>query len=73
MTSAVRRASLSELIINLYNNNNNNNNNSRGSLVGMATGYGVDDPRSIPGSGAHPASYPVCSGVSFTGGIAARA
>jgi hypothetical protein len=63
---------------------------SRGSSVGIVTGYGMHDRRSEvrfptgagnfsllrhvqPGSGAHPASYPMDTGVSFHGGKAAGA
>jgi hypothetical protein len=59
---------------------------SRDSSVGIATGYGLDAPGSIPdsarfslphsvqtGSGIHPASYPMGTGGSFPGGKAAGA
>jgi hypothetical protein len=49
MTSALRGVSLSEQIIKTYNHNNNNN-MSQDSSVGIAMGYGLDDPRSIPSS-----------------------
>jgi hypothetical protein len=60
---------------------------SRGSAVGIATDYGLDD-RGVgvrvgsefsllhvvqTGSGAHPASYPMGTGGSFPGGKAAGA
>jgi hypothetical protein len=57
---------------------------SRDSIVGMATGYGLDDQGvefeyrwsqefSLlhvvqTGSGVHPTSYPMTTGVSFPGG-----
>jgi hypothetical protein len=63
---------------------------SRDNSVGIATGYGLDDPMTgfrFPegagnfslrhhvqtGSGVHPASYPMGTGSSFTGGKAAGA
>jgi hypothetical protein len=62
---------------------------TRGSIIGIATGYGLDD-RGIgvrvpvgqefsllqvfkTGSRAHPASYPVGTGSSFPGGKVAGA
>jgi hypothetical protein len=61
---------------------------SRGSAVGIATGYGLDDRGvglPIPvwvknfhfsistGSGVHPTSYPMVNACSFTGGKAVGA
>jgi hypothetical protein len=60
---------------------------NRDSSVGMAAGYGLDDRGSIPGgagnfslphrvqigSGAHPASYPMGTRGSFSGGKEAGA
>jgi hypothetical protein len=47
------------------------------SVVGIATGYGLDDRgvgvRVQTGSEVHPASYPMGTGGSFPGGKAARA
>jgi hypothetical protein len=48
------------------------------SVVGIATAYGLDDrgvevqvPVVHNGSGARPASYPICTGDSFLGGKSA--
>jgi hypothetical protein len=64
-----------------------NNSKSRNSSVGIALGYGLDDRSWIPceagdfslhhsvqnGSEAHPASYPIGTRGSFSGGKAAGA
>jgi hypothetical protein len=41
---------------------------SRDRSVGVAMGYGLKDRGSIPGSEAHPASYPMGTRGSFPGG-----
>jgi hypothetical protein len=58
-------------------------NKNRGSAVGIATGYGLDDHGvgvrvligpsifTFPGSGVHPTSYPAGTGGSFSEGKAA--
>jgi hypothetical protein len=46
----------------------------KGSVVGMATGYGLDDRGVVQtGSGVHPTSYPMGTGGSFPGSKAAGA